>query len=121
MLAGNEVHALVDSMDGYTPPAISHAILVHNRGKGAVDPSRADVIVVTPSHNPPRDGGFKYNPPHGGPADSDATGWIADANEILTSGLREVRRHGRQKALQDAGRHDYLHTYVEDLATVVAQ
>ncbi|MCT1431522.1 phosphoglucomutase (alpha-D-glucose-1,6-bisphosphate-dependent) [Brachybacterium muris] len=121
VLAGNEVRALVDSMDGYTPtPAISHAILVHNRGKGAEDSSRADGIVVTPSHNPPRDGGFKYNPPHGGPADSDATGWIADrANEILASGLREVRRHGRQKALQDAGRHDYLHTYVEDLSTVV--
>ncbi len=121
VLAGNGVSAQVDAQDGYTPtPAISHAILVHNRGKGAQDPSRADGIVVTPSHNPPRDGGFKYNPPHGGPADSDATTWIADrANELLAGGLREVRRHGRAKALQDAARYDYLRTYVQDLASVV--
>ncbi|MCW1805013.1 phosphoglucomutase (alpha-D-glucose-1,6-bisphosphate-dependent) [Brachybacterium squillarum] len=121
VLAGNDVAVLIDSGDRYTPtPAVSHAILVHNRGKAASDPSRADGIVVTPSHNPPRDGGFKYNPPHGGPADSDATGWIADrANELLEAGLRGVRRAGRQKALQEAGRHDYLHTYVQDLPNVV--
>ncbi|GAB4097031.1 phosphoglucomutase (alpha-D-glucose-1,6-bisphosphate-dependent) [Brachybacterium horti] len=121
VLAGNDVAVLIDSGDRYTPtPAVSHAILVHNRGKAASDPSRADGIVVTPSHNPPRDGGFKYNPPHGGPADSDATGWIADrANELLGAGLRGVRRAGRQKALQEAGRHDYLHTYVHDLPNVV--
>ncbi|GAA1335348.1 phosphoglucomutase (alpha-D-glucose-1,6-bisphosphate-dependent) [Brachybacterium rhamnosum] len=121
VLAGNDVAVLIDSGDRYTPtPAVSHAILVHNRGKAASDPSRADGIVVTPSHNPPRDGGFKYNPPHGGPADSDATGWIADrANELLGAGLRGVRRAGRQKALQEAGRHDYLHTYVQDLPNVV--
>ena len=121
VLVGNDVAVQVDSLDGYTPtPAISHAILVHNRGRSASDPSRADGIVVTPSHNPPRDGGFKYNPPHGGPADSDATTWIADrANELLASGLRGVRRHGRQKALQDAGRYDFLHTYVQDLSNVV--
>ena len=121
VLAGNDVSALIDTQDGYTPtPAISHAILVHNRGRSATDSGRADGIVVTPRHNPPRDGGFKYNPPHGGPADSDATDWIADrANQLLADGLRGVRRHGRQKALQDAGRYDYLHAYVEDLGSVV--
>ena len=121
VLAGNDVSALIDTQDGYTPtPAISHAILVHNHDRSATDSGRADGIVVTPSHNPPRDGGFKYNPPHGGPADSDATDWIADrANQLLADGLRGVRRHGRQKALQDAGRYDYLHSYVEDLGRVV--
>jgi phosphoglucomutase len=121
VLAGNDVAVQVDSLDGYTPtPAVSHAILVHNRGRAANDPGRADGIVVTPSHNPPRDGGFKYNPPHGGPADTDATSWIADrANTLLREGLKGVRRHGRQKALQDASRYDYLHTYVQDLPNVV--
>jgi len=121
VLAGNDVAAQVDSLDGYTPtPAVSHAILVHNRGRAANDPGRADGIVVTPSHNPPRDGGFKYNPPHGGPADTEATSWIADrANELLRDGLKGVRRHGRQKALQDASRYDYLRTYVQDLPSVV--
>ncbi|MGO3208733.1 phosphoglucomutase (alpha-D-glucose-1,6-bisphosphate-dependent) [Brachybacterium sp. AOP42-C2-15] len=121
VLIGNDVAAQVDSLDGYTPtPAVSHAILTHNRGRAANDPGRADGIVITPSHNPPRDGGFKYNPPHGGPADTDATSWIADrANQLLTEGLRGVRRHGRQKALQDAGRYDFLHTYVADLPNVV--
>jgi len=121
VLAGNDVSALIDTRDGYTPtPAISHAILVHNHDRSATDSGRADGIVVTPSHNPPRDGGFKYNPPHGGPADSVATDWIAErANQLLADGLRGVRRHGRQKALQDAGRYDYLHSYVEDLGRVV--
>ena len=121
VLAGNEVDVRIDAGDSFTPtPAISHAILVHNRALAPNASGRADGIVVTPSHNPPRDGGFKYNPPHGGPADSDATRWIADrANELLAGGLRGVRRHGRQKALQEAGRYDYLHTYVEDLTSVV--
>lgn len=121
VLAGNDVAVLIDSADRYTPtPAVSHAILVHNRGRSEQDPGRADGIVVTPSHNPPRDGGFKYNPPHGGPAGSDATGWIAErANQLLAGGLQGVRRTGRQKALQDAGRYDYLHTYVRDLPDVV--
>ncbi|HEX7351663.1 phosphoglucomutase (alpha-D-glucose-1,6-bisphosphate-dependent) [Brachybacterium sp.] len=121
VLAANDVAVQVDSLDGYTPtPAVSHAILMHNRGRAANDPGRADGIVVTPSHNPPRDGGFKYNPPHGGPADTDATSWIADrANELLTESLRGVRRHGRQKALQDAERYDFLHTYVQDLPNVI--
>jgi phosphoglucomutase len=121
VLAGNEIDVRIDAGDSFTPtPAISHAILVHNRSLAPNSPGRADGIVVTPSHNPPRDGGFKYNPPHGGPADADATRRIADrANELLAGGLRGVRRHGRQKALQEAGRYDYLHTYVEDLTSVV--
>ena len=121
VLAGNDVAVQVDALDSYTPtPAVSHAILVHNRGRAANDPGRADGIVVTPSHNPPRDGGFKYNPPHGGPADSEATTWIADrANELLRAGLKGVRRHGRQKALQDASQYDYLRTYVQDLPSVI--
>ena len=88
MLAGNGVRALVDAeFDGYVPtPALSHAIIVYNNDPGATT-DQADGIVVTPSHNPPRDGGFKYNPPHGGPADSDATSWIANrANEIIAGG-----------------------------------
>ena len=121
VLVGNDVAVQIDSLDGYTPtPAVSHAILTHNRGRAANDPGRADGIVVTPARNPPRDGGFKYNPPHGGPADTDATGWIASrANQLLRDGLREVHRHGRQKALQDAGRYDFLNTYVKDLPNVV--
>ncbi|MGP9695461.1 phosphoglucomutase (alpha-D-glucose-1,6-bisphosphate-dependent) [Brachybacterium sp. AOP25-B2-12] len=121
VLVGNDVAALIDSGDTYTPtPAVSHAILVHNRDLPAQDPGRADGIVVTPSHNPPRDGGFKYNPPHGGPADTDATSWIADrANELLRTGLQGVRRVDRAKALAAAGRYDFLHTYVRDLPNVV--
>ncbi len=121
VLAGNGVPVLIDAMDRFTPtPAISHAILCHNRDLGAQAPERADGIVVTPSHNPPRDGGFKYNPPHGGPADSEATGWIADrANELLAGGLKEVRRLPRAAAFEHAGRHDYLQNYVRDLDSVV--
>jgi hypothetical protein len=86
VLAANDVTVLVDAAGRYTPtPAVSHAILTANRGKTS---GLADGIVVTPSHNPPRDGGFKYNPPHGGPADTDATGWIAGrANDLLRQGL----------------------------------
>lgn len=121
VLVGNDVPVLVDAQDSYTPtPAISHAILVHNRDLSADAPSRADGIVVTPSHNPPRDGGFKYNPPHGGPAGSDATGWIARrANELLAEMLAGVARVSRQQALAAAGKHDYLHSYVRDLSSVV--
>lgn len=118
VLAANFVVAMVDSADRYTPtPAVSHAILSHNRGRTT---GLADGIVVTPSHNPPRDGGFKYNPPNGGPADTDATSAIAKrANEILRSGLRDVKRVPLVRALRSAQRHDYLDAYVEDLPNVV--
>ncbi|WP_029106675.1 phosphoglucomutase (alpha-D-glucose-1,6-bisphosphate-dependent) [Mycobacterium sp. URHD0025] len=118
VLAANDVVAMIDSADRYTPtPAVSHAILTFNRGR---DSDLADGIVVTPSHNPPRDGGFKYNPPNGGPADTDATGWIAKrANEILREGFKSVNRMPLSRALQMAQRHDYLDAYVADLANVV--
>jgi phosphoglucomutase len=118
VLAANGVAVLVDSADRYTPtPAVSHAILTHNRGR---DSGLADGIVVTPSHNPPRDGGFKYNPPNGGPADTDATSAIAKrANEILRGELREVKRVPLARALQHVQRHDYLDAYVSDLPNVV--
>jgi phosphoglucomutase len=112
------VTVLVDDRDGYTPtPAVSHAILRLNREDrhGTVDG-----IVVTPSHNPPRDGGFKYNPPHGGPADSDATGWIQDrANELLANGVDQVKRVSAKEAQADAGRFDFLSSYVDDLTAVL--
>lgn len=118
VLAANDVVAMIDSADRYTPtPAVSHAILTFNRGR---DADLADGIVVTPSHNPPRDGGFKYNPPNGGPADTDATGWIAKrANEILRDGFKDVKRMPLSRAVQMAQRHDYLDAYVTDLANVV--
>lgn len=118
VLAANDVAVLIDSADRYTPtPAVSHAILTYNRGRSS---ALADGIVVTPSHNPPRDGGFKYNPPNGGPADTDATGTIAKrANEILRDGLREVKRVPLARALQHAQRHDYLDAYIADLPNVV--
>jgi phosphoglucomutase len=118
VLAANDVVAMIDSADRYTPtPAVSHAILTFNRGR---DGDLGDGIVVTPSHNPPRDGGFKYNPPNGGPADTDATGAIAKrANEILRDGLRAVKRVPLAQALQSAQRHDYMDAYVADLPNVV--
>jgi phosphoglucomutase len=118
VLAANDVAVMIDSADRYTPtPAVSHAILTYNRGRSA---DLADGIVVTPSHNPPRDGGFKYNPPSGGPADTGATGAIAKrANEILHDGLKAVKRVPLVRALQSAQRHDYLDAYVEDLPRVV--
>jgi phosphoglucomutase len=118
VLAANDVVVLVDSADRYTPtPAVSHAILAYNRGRSA---DLADGIVVTPSHNPPRDGGFKYNPPNGGPADTDATGAIAKrANEILRGGLKDVKRVPLARALAAAERHDYMDAYVADLPNVV--
>jgi phosphoglucomutase len=109
---------LVDAQDGFTPtPALSHAILTYNRGRGS---GMADGIVITPSHNPPQDGGFKYNPPNGGPADTDATKWIADrANDLLAAKLDGVKRRPLEAVRGDLGRHDYLGTYVDDLPSVV--
>ncbi|WP_026553201.1 phosphoglucomutase (alpha-D-glucose-1,6-bisphosphate-dependent) [Arthrobacter sp. H20] len=119
VLAANNVTVKVDARGAYTPtPAVSHAILAHN-SRGT---DQADGIVITPSHNPPGDGGFKYNPPHGGPADSDATNWIADrANTLMEGGLREVRRVPASQALQaeGIGTYDFLQHYVEDLPTVL--
>uniref|UniRef100_UPI0008347A02 phosphoglucomutase (alpha-D-glucose-1,6-bisphosphate-dependent) n=1 Tax=Janibacter corallicola TaxID=415212 RepID=UPI0008347A02 len=123
VLAANDVTVLVDSRDRYTPtPAVSHAILTANRGKDltAKGGGLADGIVVTPSHNPPSDGGFKYNPPHGGPADTDVTAAIAEAaNAHLRDGLREVRRTPFARARAAAEEHDFLGNYVEDLPNVV--
>ena len=118
VLAGNDVIAMIDEADRYTPtPAISYAILSYNRHRAD---GLADGIVVTPSHNPPRDGGFKYNPPNGGPADSDVTNAIANrANEILRDGLSAVKRVPLARALQTTWRHDYLDSYVDDLSSVV--
>lgn len=120
VFAANDVAVLIDQADGYTPtPAVSHAILAHNRGRTS---GLADGVVVTPSHNPPADGGFKYNPPNGGPAGSAATSWIQDrANEIITGGLKDVRRipYARALAAPGTGRHDFLGTYVADLPNVL--
>jgi phosphoglucomutase len=111
---------MIDAADGHTPtPAISHAVLVHNRGRRE---HRADGIVITPSHNPPEDGGFKYNPPDGGPADTATTGWIeARANALMADGLRGVARipYPRARAAPTTHRHDYVGAYVGDLGTVV--
>ncbi|GIH28124.1 phosphoglucomutase, alpha-D-glucose phosphate-specific [Acrocarpospora phusangensis] len=120
VLAANAVRVLIDSRDGYTPtPSVSHAILTYNRDRTT---GLADGIVVTPSHNPPPDGGFKYNPPHGGPAGSEATSWIQDrANALIAGGLKEVRRIPYERALTAAttGRHDFLAAYVDDLGSVL--
>ncbi|RJL27249.1 phosphoglucomutase (alpha-D-glucose-1,6-bisphosphate-dependent) [Bailinhaonella thermotolerans] len=120
VFAANGVHVRIDVHDGYTPtPAVSHAILTYNRGRKT---GPADGVVVTPSHNPPSDGGFKYNPPSGGPADTKVTSWIQDrANELIADGLRGVRRTPYTKALaaDTTGRHDFLTEYVDDLGSVV--
>jgi phosphoglucomutase len=118
VLAANDVVAMVDAADRFTPtPAISHAILNYNRGRAD---GLADGIVVTPSHNPPCDGGLKYNPPHGGPADTDVTTAIANrANEILRDGCSAVKRIPLARALQMTFRHDYLDAYVDDLRNVL--
>ncbi len=118
VLAANAVAVMIDRDDGYTPtPAISHAILSYNRGRST---GLADGIVITPSHNPPEDGGFKYNPPHGGPADTDITRWIEDrANQLLAEDLRSVKRVAIDAARRAAHAHDYVGNYVDDLASVV--
>ena len=120
VLAANDVEIRIDSRDGYTPtPALSHAILAYNRGR---TDGLADGIVVTPSHNPPTDGGFKYNPPDGGPASSEATGWIQDrANEIIAEGMAGVKRIPLATALaQDStGTYDFLDAYARDLPNVL--
>jgi phosphoglucomutase len=120
VFAANDVRVLIDSRDGYTPtPALSHAILTYNKGRTS---GLADGVVVTPSHNPPDDGGFKYNPPHGGPADTDATKWIQDrANALIAGGLKEVRRvpASRATASELVSGYDYLATYVDDLGSVI--
>ncbi len=122
VLAANDVTVLVDADDRYTPtPAVSHAIIRANVGKTSGRSSGlADGIVVTPSHNPPSDGGFKYNPPHGGPADTDATSVIAArANELIAAGLDGVRRVPFARARAAAASYDFLGTYVDDLPNVV--
>jgi len=120
VLAANGVEAMIDASDGYTPtPAVSHAILTYNRERTS---GRADGILITPSHNPPEDGGFKYNPPHGGPADTDATRWIEDrANHLLARDLKEVKRvpYERARRAETTHRYDYVNAYVGDLGSVV--
>ncbi|MCX4774626.1 phosphoglucomutase (alpha-D-glucose-1,6-bisphosphate-dependent) [Streptomyces sp. NBC_01260] len=120
VFAANDVAVLIDPADGYTPtPAVSHAVLTYNRGRTS---HLADGVVVTPSHNPPGDGGFKYNPPNGGPAGSGATGWIQErANEIIASGLKDVRRmpYVRALAAPSTGTYDFLGSYVADLPSVL--
>ncbi len=118
VLVANDVTVLVDDRDRYTPtPAVSHAILRANRGKTS---GLADGIVVTPSHNPPADGGFKYNPPHGGPADSDATSVIAQrANDLIAAGLDGVRRIPFTRARAGVASYDFLGAYVDDLPQVL--
>ena len=120
VLAANGVEVMIAEHDEYTPtPAISHAILVYNRGRKS---GLADGIVITPSHNPPDSGGFKYNPPNGGPADTQMTGWIeAEANRLLETDLtRRQASHVREGARgDDHARYDYLNTYVGDLGNVI--
>jgi phosphoglucomutase len=120
VLAANNIDTMVDANLAYTPtPALSHAILTYNRGRKI---NFADGIVITPSHNPPEDGGFKYNPPNGGPADTTATKWIENrANEIIASGLTAVKKIPYTKALNASTthRHDYITAYVNDLGSVI--
>lgn len=120
VLAANGVHVMIAEGDEYTPtPAVSHAILKYNKGRTT---GLADGIVITPSHNPPDDGGFKYNPPNGGPAGSDITNWVeAKANEFLSNKLQQVERISLDKALKASTthRHDYLNDYVNDMHTII--
>ncbi|WP_375502022.1 phosphoglucomutase (alpha-D-glucose-1,6-bisphosphate-dependent) [uncultured Jatrophihabitans sp.] len=120
VFAANDVTVLLDSRDRFTPtPSLSRAILAHNDGRTS---GLADGVVVTPSHNPPRDGGFKYNPPNGGPAGTDVTGWVQDrANDLLADGLRDVRRLPYERAVRadTTGRFDFLDAYVAALPQVV--
>ncbi len=120
VLAANAVEVMIAEGDEYTPtPVISHAILKYNDGRRS---GFADGIVITPSHNPPADGGFKYNPPNGGPAGTDVTNWIeSKANELLASNLQQVKRISFERALHVATthRHDYLNTYINDLGNII--
>jgi phosphoglucomutase len=120
VFAANGVETMIDARDGYTPtPVISHAILTYNRGRTS---GLADGVVITPSHNPPEDGGFKYNPPTGGPADTDVTTWIErTANALLESALDSVRRipYDRARKAPNVHRHDYIGPYVADLGNVI--
>ncbi len=120
VLAANSVATQIQKNDGYTPtPVISRAILVHNRAPGAL---RADGVVITPSHNPPQDGGIKYNPPNGGPADTDVTGWIeARANALLAAGNREVKRlpYAQARAAASTRKTDFVEPYVAELGDVI--
>jgi phosphoglucomutase len=120
VLGAHGVDVMIDAGGGYTPtPVISHAILTHNRGRAE---RPADGIVVTPSHNPPEDGGFKYNPPHGGPAGTDVTSWIErEANGLLDAALEGVRRNPFEQAVEGptVHRHDYVSSYVGDLPAVI--
>ena len=120
VLAANEVDVMIDNRDSFTPtPVVSHAILAYNRGRST---GLADGIVITPSHNPPEDGGFKYDPPSGGPADSATTKWIQDkANEIIAGGLKAVRRisFAKAKSASTTHRHDYMSAYIGDLGSVI--
>jgi phosphoglucomutase len=120
VFAANGVDTMIDAHDGYTPtPVISHAILTYNRGRTS---GLADGVVITPSHNPPEDGGFKYNPPTGGPADTDVTTWIErTANALLENALEGLRRmpYDRARRCRYVHRHDYIGPYVADLANVV--
>ena len=120
VLSGNGVDTIIDGDGAFTPtPVVSHAILTHNRGRTS---GLADGVVITPSHNPPEDGGFRYNPPHGGPAETVATRWIErEANRLLTEDPAGIIRIPYQRARSAATirRYDYLGTYVDDLASVV--
>jgi phosphoglucomutase len=120
VFAANNVETVIQKKGGYTPtPVISHAILTHNRNRTS---NLADGVVITPSHNPPQDGGFKYNPPSGGPADTNTTRWIAQrANEHLQNGLMGIKRitHARAMASPDIHEHDFVMPYVRDLATIL--
>ena len=120
VLAANGIEMMIDQDGGYTPtPVISHAILTYNRGRTS---GLADGIVITPSHNPPEDGGIKYNPPHGGPADTAVTKWIEDrANALLATGLQDVKRlsYDQARRASTTHRHDYLGAYIGDLAQII--
>ncbi len=120
MLAANGVEVMIDQDGGYTPtPVISHAILTYNRGRTS---GLADGIVITPSHNPPEDGGIKYNPPHGGPADTAVTTWIEDrANALLATDLHGLTRlsYDQARRASTTHQHDYLGAYISDLAQII--